>query len=169
MSVVLVRVDQRLIHGQVVEGWLRHLKADAIVVADDAVAGDPLCTLAMTAACPSKVSLDVVAVGEAAQAAKRGELAKKRVLVLVSSVDGLDRVWHSGLTAPSVNVGNVPLVPGRMRVTPSVALSPGELSTLDEIARSGVAVEVKAVPREKGLSLKSAHAAVERQERDRGA
>lgn len=161
MSIVLVRVDQRLLHGQVVEGWLPFLKADTVVVADDAIAGDPISMIAMNAACPSRVKLAVMNLVEAAEAAAGGKLPGKRTLLLVGTVQALDAIWRGGCRAESVNVGNVPIGPGRSRVTPSVALSKDEMTTLDGIAASGATVEAKAVPKEHGVDLEAMHKLVD--------
>lgn len=161
MSVILVRVDQRLLHGQVVEGWVPFLKVDGVVVADDKIAGDMISTIALTAACPAKVKLTVLTVEAAAAAAALGTLPGKRTLVLVGTVASLDRIWAAGLRSEQVNVGNVPIAEGRVRVTPSVALSPAELKCLDAIAAGGVEVEARAVPKERACSLAAIHAAVD--------
>lgn len=162
MAIVLVRVDQRLLHGQVVEGWVPFLKADTVVVADDNSAADPLVSLAMTAACPSKVKLSVLKVADAAAALADGRLPGARTLVLVGSVAGLCALWKKGGRAGAVNVGNVPIGPGRKRVTSSVALSPEELAQLEEVAATGAQVEARAVPKEKAADLRAMHEAVEK-------
>ena len=59
-------------------------------------------------------------------------------------------------------MGNVPIGPGRARVTPSVALSKEEVSALDVIAATGVSVEAKAVPKERGVGLEGIHEAVDK-------
>lgn len=161
MAVVLVRVDQRLLHGQVVEGWLPFLKADSVVVADDFSASDPLVGLAMSAACPAKVKLTVQKVAEVAAALAAGNLPGARTLVLVASIAALNLLWKQGARAESVNVGNVPIGPGRKRVTPSVALSPEELAQLEEVAATGAQVEARSVPKEKGSDLRAMHEAVD--------
>ena len=161
MAVVLVRVDQRLLHGQVVEGWVPFLKADAVVVADDFSASDPLVGMAMTAACPARVKLSVQKVADVAVLAAAGKLPGSRTLVLVGSVAALGLLWKQGARATSVNVGNVPLGPGRKRVTPSVALSPEELAQLEEVAATGAQVEARAVPKEKPSDLRAMHEAVD--------
>jgi mannose/fructose/N-acetylgalactosamine-specific phosphotransferase system component IIB len=161
MSVILVRVDQRLLHGQVVEGWVPYLKADGVVVADDVLADDPISTIALTAACPAKVTLKILKIADAIAAAAAGALPGKRTLVLVGTVSALARIWSAGFRADQVNVGNVPLAQGRTRVTPSVALSKQEVAALDGIAASGVQVEARSVPKERAASLAAIHAAVD--------
>jgi mannose/fructose/N-acetylgalactosamine-specific phosphotransferase system component IIB len=157
MALLLLRVDQRLLHGQVVEGWVPFLKADAVVVADDGVAADPISKIAMTAACPAKVKLEVMGIGDAASAAAKGALPGARTLMLVRSIEGLSKLWDGGARAAAINLGNVPIGPGRTRVTPSVALSADELKALDAIAAGGVLIEVQAVPREKAANLQAVH------------
>ena len=162
MAVVLVRVDQRLLHGQVVEGWVPFLKADTVVVADDFSASDPLVGLAMTAACPAKVKLSVQKIADVAALVASGKLPGLRTLVLVGSIASLDLLWKQGARAAAVNVGNVPFAPGRRRVTPSVALSPEELAQLEEVAATGAQVEARSVPKEKAADLKAMHEAVDK-------
>lgn len=162
MSVVLLRVDQRLLHGQVVEGWVPSLKVDGVVVADDKTAVDPISTIALTAACPAKVKLSVLSIADAAAAAAKGALPGKRTLVLVGTVAALDRIWTAGIRAEHVNVGNVPIADGRARVTNSVALSVDEMKVLDRIAEGGVPVEVRAVPNDRATDLAAVHKAVDR-------
>jgi mannose/fructose/N-acetylgalactosamine-specific phosphotransferase system component IIB len=162
VAIVLVRVDQRLLHGQVVEGWVPFLKVDTVVVADDLSASDPLVGLAMTAACPAKVKLSVLKVADAAAAVTAGNLPGTRTLVLVSSVAVLNALWKQGARASAVNVGNVPIGPGRKRVTMSVALSAEELAQLEEVAATGAQVEARAVPKEKAADLHAMHEAVDK-------
>lgn len=162
MALVLVRVDQRLLHGQVVEGWVPFLKADTVVVADDHAAMDPLVGLAMSAACPSKVKLSVQKVSDVAAAAAAGGLPGARTLLLVGSIATLDLLFKGGMRATAVNVGNVPIGPGRKRVTPSVALSVEELAQLEAVAATGAQVEARSVPKEKASDLRAMHEAVEK-------
>jgi mannose/fructose/N-acetylgalactosamine-specific phosphotransferase system component IIB len=72
MSLVLVRIDDRLIHGQVVGGWLPVIQAERIVVVSDRAAGDSLQTGLMRMAVPDGVTVDVFSVNQAAPAQKWG-------------------------------------------------------------------------------------------------
>ena len=137
------------------------LKADTVVVADDVCSRDPLFCVAMTAACPAKVKLSVLGLEDAATAAAEGKLPGARTLVLVGSVQALDTLFKRGARASAVNVGNVPIAPGRKRVTSSVALSPDEVRLLEEVAATGAQVEARAVPKEKAADLRAIHQAVE--------
>lgn len=120
----LVRVDNRLLHGQVLETSILRLGAAAVVVADDEAARSPLAQAAMTLCCPA-VPVRVQRLDEVDFAALAAE--PRPVLVLVRDVAGLTAAVARGLTparAPRLNLGNVHLAPGRRPVAPRCS-SPG--------------------------------------------
>jgi PTS system mannose-specific IIB component len=91
MNLVLVRIDDRLIHGQVVGGWLPVIQAERIVVASDRAAADSLQTGLMRLAVPDHVAVDVLPVARAAVALKDDLWTKERVLLLLPGVEELAR------------------------------------------------------------------------------
>ena len=150
----LVRVDNRLLHGQVLEAWMPELRATEVVVADDEAALSPLARAAMTLCVPSETPARIerlAAVDFAALAA-----SKATVLVLVRDVAGLVEAAGRGLTparAPRLNLGNVHFAMGRRPVTPSVFLTAEELVALRGLAEAGFTVEARAVPSDPPLGL----------------
>jgi PTS system N-acetylgalactosamine-specific IIB component len=147
--IALVRADNRLLHGQVLETWLPRLGVKEVVVADDEAASSALARAAMTLCVPPELPVRIAPIASldwAALAAAPGP-----VLVLVRDVAQLAQAHAAGLTpalAPRLNIGNVHFGPGRRSVTPSVFLSEDELRTLRELASAGFDVELRAVPAE---------------------
>ena len=66
-GIVLFRIDERLVHGQVVTAWLGHSQAEEIFVLDDATAQDGLLRSVVKMAVPSHIDVQVAAVEEAAE------------------------------------------------------------------------------------------------------
>jgi PTS system mannose-specific IIB component len=149
--IALVRVDNRLIHGQVVESWLPTLKVDRVLVADDEAASSPLVRAAMGLAVPSSIEVLIQPLGEMDFARLAADPVKS--LLLVREVEGLTVALERGLPPTPINLGNVHFATGRLQVTPSVFLSPQELSRLKMLAERGAAVEARAVPAERPLGL----------------
>lgn len=151
----LVRVDNRLIHGQVVSTWIPHLKIDRVVVVDDEAAGSPLMQAAMTLALPPHLQVTIARRGSVdfAALAASGE----RVLVLVRDVAGAEAVIDQA-QVPELNLGNVHFGEGRKPVSPSVFLSQEEVAALDRIAARGVRVEARAVPTDNRVGLEELRA-----------
>ena len=154
-GVALVRVDNRLVHGQVLEAWLPALDAEGILVADDEAAGNVLARSAMALAIPPGIRFEVLRVAAAAELLRKGGKGPQapRTLLLLRDVRDAVALHEAGVPIPVLNLGNVHFGAGRRQVSPSVFISPGELEALEALAAGGTAVEVRAVPSEEPLRL----------------
>lgn len=147
--IALVRVDNRLLHGQILETWIPKLGIGEVVIADDEAAGSALARAAMTLCVPPELPVRIVALREAPwKALAEG---KRPVLVLLRDVRALAVARGAGLSpelSPRVNLGNVHFAPGRRPVTPSVFLSDAELATLRALSAAGFEIEARSIPSE---------------------
>jgi N-acetylgalactosamine PTS system EIIB component len=152
--IALVRVDNRLLHGQILETWIPRLAIKEIVVGDDEAASDDLARAAMTLCVPAGLPVRVVKVDEVPWA----ELSRAPhgVLVLVRDIAALTRARQRGLSpevADRVNLGNVHFGAGRRPVTPSVFLDGDEMQALRALASAGFGIEARAIPSEPPAGL----------------
>ncbi len=147
----LVRVDNRLIHGQVVEAWLPHLKVSRVVVADDEAASSPLVRAAMALAVQSAIEVQILPLAQVDFAGISKDPVK--TLVLLRDVAAVPFAQAHGLKVEELNLGNVHFGTGRRQVSPSVFLAESELQALQRLAGEGVRVEARAVPAEKPVEL----------------
>ncbi len=154
MSIVLTRVDSRLVHGQVVETWLPALGIRHVVVADAKAAAEPLARTAMELALPPGVDL-VVGAPESLDWKALGD-AEGNTLVLVRSIEDLrsllDHLDLAGLDI-LLNVGMVHAGEGRRAITPGLYLSRSELEALRDLVRRGVRVEARGLPSQPALTV----------------
>ena len=146
MPLILARVDDRLIHGQVVVGWARALNADCLVVANDAVAADPMQRTLLPMAVPPQMKVGIHKVEEAAAVLRSGRYEDRRIILLVSSVPDALALVRSGLEIRTLNVGGVRQAPGRMPLRTAVALSAAEAQAVRDLIALGVEVQVQMVP-----------------------
>ncbi len=147
--ITLVRVDNRLLHGQILETWIPRLGIGEVIVADDEAAGSPLARAAMTLCVPPDLPARILAVRDVPWSALAAGRAP--VLVLVRDVAALLAARAAGLTpsiAPAVNLGNVHFAPGRRPVTPSVFLAGEEVDALRRLTAEGFRIEARAIPSE---------------------
>ncbi len=152
--IALVRVDNRLLHGQILEAWIPRLGVKEVVVADDEAAASDLAQAAMTLCVPPDLPVRVLAVKDVPWAELAA--APRVALVLVRDVAALSAARADGLTpalARRVNVGNVHFAPGRRPVTPSVFLAAPEIAALRALAADGFEVEARAIPSEPPAGL----------------
>jgi len=149
--IVLVRVDNRLIHGQVVEAWLPHLKVARVVVADDEAAHSPLIRAAMGLAVQPQVEVEIKPLQEVDFAAISGDAV--RTLLLLRNIQDVVAAGGRGLRVQTINLGNVHFEAGRRQVSPSVFLSRADLDRLKMLAAAGAEVEARAVPSDRPVTL----------------
>jgi mannose/fructose/N-acetylgalactosamine-specific phosphotransferase system component IIB len=147
----LVRVDNRLIHGQVVEAWLPHLKVGRVAVADDEAAHNPLIRAAMGLAV--QPSVEVMIHPLRSFNFERISRDQVKTLVLVRDVKDALEAKQRGLRLTHLNLGNVHFATGRRQVSASVFLSPEEMNQLRLLAEEGVAVDARGVPSEKPVTF----------------
>jgi len=147
--IALVRVDNRLLHGQILETWVPRLGIDEVVVADDEAAASDLARAAMTLCVPPELPARIQPVADV-DWRKLAE-GRRRVLVLVRDVGALAAAHAAGLVpaqAARVNLGNLHFSEGRRPVTPSVFLSDADLDALRRLAADGFEIEARAIPSE---------------------
>src|SRR5512135_1816152 len=112
---VFARIDDRLIHGQVVEGWVNFLKATTILVADDKVAANPLQRSIMEIAVPQGLKVIIGTVDEICRRLHAPDLEKERVILLFSNPADVLRSLRCGIACEALNIGGMHYVPGKRK------------------------------------------------------
>ena len=146
MSLSLVRLDDRLIHGQVVVGWGRKLKAEQILLIDDRVAADEWEREIYRMGVPPEMEVEFCTIDDAPSALDRWEQSPKRTIVLVADVGTLCRICASSERVRKVNIGPVHERDGRRKRLPYVFLSDEEAQQLRELAQNGVTMSAQDLP-----------------------
>lgn len=154
MSVTLVRIDDRLVHGQVVEGWLKALRISHIVVASDQVADDEMQKALYLLAVPQGVSLDCLHVSEAAKQWREGRWEKDKVLVLVSGPAEVLQMLQAGAPVKSVNVGGMHYKEGRVQILKAISLDDSDVASLKGLAAAGAVLEARPLPLDEPIDLR---------------
>lgn len=145
---MLARVDDRLIHGQVVVGWARFLEADCLVVANDTAAADPMQRSLLPLAVPPHIEVGIYHVAEAALQLASGRYDHKRVILLFATLaDALGFVRAGGLLE-RLNIGGVRFAPGKIQVKVAVALGSDDLAAARQLHERGIELTMRMVPGE---------------------
>lgn len=141
-----VRVDNRLVHGQIIETWLPFTHARMIVVVNDELAGDNLRQEIMSLAIPAGVGIVFLAVSELSGYFARTPLDIGEALILFSNCRDAQAAYEHGFDFPNLNLGNLHYAPGKRQVCPHVALSKEDESCLDFFKDRGVRLDYRCVP-----------------------
>nr|WP_296264915.1 PTS sugar transporter subunit IIB [uncultured Merdimonas sp.] len=147
MKVNVFRIDDRLIHGQVITAWIAYAEAKTIVVADDKAVKDEFQQSLLKMATPDSVNLKIYSVDDAISWLQSDENDGK-ILLLVRGPEQALRFVQAGMTDQVVNVGNMNMKKGKTKVLGNLWVFPEDVEIMKEIYDLGVKMEVRAVPNE---------------------
>jgi len=154
MSIVLFRVDERLIHGQVLVGWGTQLRPDAIVVVDDALASSEWEQELYTLGLPIELETRFEPVESARSLLEQFRSDPKRYFLLTRDVASMRRLSEGRrLAGEEINIGGLHHGNGRRQRLPYVFLSDAEVRDLAAIAREGATVIARDLPGSRRVSL----------------
>jgi len=152
MSLALVRVDCRLIHGQVVETWLPHTGANCLLVANDDLASNGFLRSVMELAVPPSIHVVFCSLDEVHDRLTEIDRHGEKAILLCSTFSDAIRIYRSGVRFPSLNIGNLHYSTGKVEISPSVYFSPEDFDAVHLLCHDGVVVNVRATPFEPGTS-----------------
>ncbi len=153
MKGLIVRVDDRLVHGQVSAGWVEPLDIKVVVLANDAAAADELERELYRTALPDGVEFVCLPVAEASSMLSQAD--RPSTLALVGSVGDARRLVEAGLHVPTLNVGGVHRGEGRTELLPFVWLSEEERADCRWLVARGVKLEARMLPGSQAWDLAS--------------
>lgn len=160
MNSILVRVDNRLVHGQILEAWVPYFRADCIVVLNDDVAGDVFRESVIRMVVPSEIEVQVHGVEEFAEHFNPGEWSGRRTIVLIRDIRDALRAFRKGFSFSRINIGNVHNDDGKCCVTASIFLDELDVKALNELVESGVTVELRCIPQDNPIGFSDAAAKI---------
>ena len=146
-NIVLARVDDRLIHGEVVSVWTPSLQVNRIIIVDDEVAADEFNKRVIKALAPNGVKCNVYTTERGADILQRdAKDSAERVMVLTKTPITYDKMSDMGLRLIDVNLGGMGLRGERKPFIKNVACSPDEVAAIKNLMKKGTHVYYQLVP-----------------------
>ena len=150
---IVVRVDERLIHGQVALSWTSLLQITRIMVVDDEVAKDSFQLPLLKMACPQGIKLSVLPVVDAAKNLLANKYTTDKIFLLVKRPETLIGLWDAGIHMSSVNIGNMSGRENAVLLKKDVCVTPENIETLKELNKRGVKLTARTVPSDPEVDL----------------
>lgn len=156
-QVVLIRVDDRLIHGQVMTKWSKGMKTNALFVVDNATAKDPFMKdIYMMSTANSGMTIKVFSTDEVVEYWNKTNFENYNAILLVKTIAAAKEVIEKGLPVTKLNLGGIAKSKDSKFVLPNVAVKPEDFEVLKEIEAKGIEVFFQIVPDTKSVGLKDA-------------
>jgi mannose/fructose/N-acetylgalactosamine-specific phosphotransferase system component IIB len=153
--VILFRIDDRLIHAQVVVGWGRTLRPDRIVVADDTVSETDWERELYASAAEPEFKVSILSESEAVEMITGGIFDSERIFLLARGPGQALGLLEMGLTAEEINIGGLHYCEGREKIMENVYVSEQERLLLREIVKKGIRLEARALPGDAKVTINS--------------
>lgn len=153
MALELYRIDDRLIHGQVVVGWGQPLDLRFIVLVDDDVAGSEWEQELYRMGVPPEMDVYFESVDSAAERLRSYETDERKGLLLTGDIETMMRLVQRAGTIRAVNLGGIHHRSGRVQRLRYLFLSGEEESALKSLAGQGIAVTAQDVPAARPIPL----------------
>jgi mannose/fructose/N-acetylgalactosamine-specific phosphotransferase system component IIB len=155
MAILLYRVDDRLIHGQVIIGWGRPLGIDFILLVDDQVRQSTWEQDLYRMGVPAGIEVIFASRAEAVLAVPLFDGDTRRGILLAGEIGAMTDLKSAGVAVPQVNLGGIHHKPGRTERLPYLYLTNEELQELKNLENTGVEVSAQDLPTANPVPLRS--------------
>lgn len=145
MSFGLVRIDDRLIHGQVATRWTKESKVSRIIVVNDEVAKDQVRSTMLKSVAPPGVTAHVVNVDKMVRVYNNPEYGNERVMLLFTNPTDIVRLLEAGVPMKSVNIGGIAYKEGKKMITSAVSVDEKDIEAFKKIAARQIELDVRKV------------------------
>lgn len=152
MSLALVRLDDRLIHGQVVVGWGQPLNVEFIILVDDEVRDSAWEQDLYRMGVPSSIEVVFASIEEARRRIPDWETDPRVGILLAGDIDTMAALVAGG-TVPRVNIGGIHHRAGRSERLRYVYLTDEEAAKLRQLASDGIVVTAQDVPTARAVPI----------------
>ena len=150
MKIVLARIDDRLIHGQVATVWVKVTGCERIIVCDDDVAAD---TIRATLLKQVAIKSSVVSVDKAIRVYNNPKYENDKCLLLFTNPTSVLRMVEGGVDIKSVNVGGMSFKEGKRQITNAVSVDDKDVESFKKLSEKGIEIEFRKVDTDKRVNL----------------
>ncbi len=144
--VKLLRIDDRLLHGQVAFSWTNSLGVDAIIVANDEVVNDPIIKMSLKMATPPDVKLAIRSIEDAITLIENPKTKNMSIFVVVKNSTDAVRLAERTEMIKNINIGGLRKEEGKQMLTRAIFINDTDISNFNRLNELGREVEVRQVP-----------------------
>lgn len=145
LQVQMLRIDSRLLHGQVATNWARVLKIDRIIVASDQVASDSIRKTLIKQASPPGIKTNIVPIQRLIRINRDYRFNGIRVLILVENPQDALRLLLGGIMVSKINIGSLSFDNSKKMISDAISVSESDIQTFKWMHQRGIKLEIRKV------------------------
>lgn len=143
MYIAAYRVDERLVHGQIMTSWLKYLQLKRIIVVDNQLAQDDFMSTVLSMSAPAGVNIEILSVDETAKRLMHSDSDERTMLLfkrISAALELSKKLEGTNIPITELNLGNLGSLPGRVQITKNIFLSDEEKEQIKSLQDMGVNV-----------------------------
>lgn len=148
MTIKIVRIDDRLIHGQIVQGWLKTINVDKILIVSDEVANDEMQQVLLSMAVPSSVKLVIKNIKDASYEIANEVYEKDNLMILFSNPQDIVKMIDNGIKFQSINIGGMHYAHGKKQLLSNLSVDKNDVEAFLKLIGCGIELETRALPQD---------------------
>lgn len=155
MKIVLARIDDRLIHGQVATVWTKATNCQRIIVCDDDVAADTIRATLLKQVAPPGIKSSVVDIAKAVRVYNNPKYENDKCMLLFTNPTSVLRMVEGGVPIQSVNIGGMSFKEGKRQITNAVSVNDEDVAAFQALHDKGIELEIRKVDSDAKVDLMS--------------
>ncbi|WP_279286860.1 mannose/fructose/sorbose PTS transporter subunit IIB [Clostridium sp. cel8] len=155
MNIVLARIDDRLIHGQIATVWAKDTKCERIIVCNDDVAKDNIRKTLLIEVAPPGIKSSVVGIEKAIRVYKNPKYEGVKVLYLFTNPTDVLRMVEGGVNITTVNIGGMSFKEGKKQINAAISVDDKDIEAFKKLHEKGIELEVRKVSNDPKIDLMS--------------
>lgn len=159
-EIKLIRIDFRLMHGQVVTNWIRQVSADAILIIDDELAADKFLAQVFLMAAPPGIKVAIRSIEKAVLGFQNDVFKDKKLLILFKSVTNTKKAFDMGMPIKNLQIGGLGNGTNKVMISNELSLSNEEADMLCDMKEKGVNISLQVTPKDPLIVFEDALKAV---------
>ena len=153
MKISLARIDDRLIHGQVVTSWSKETKCERIIVVNDEVAADVMRKILLEQVAPPGVKSSVVGIDKAIRVFNNPKYADVNAMLLFTNPTDVLRMVEGGVALKSINIGGMSFKAGKKQITGTISVNDQDIEAFKKLNEKGIELEIRKVSSDSKINL----------------
>ncbi len=153
MKIMLARIDDRLIHGQVSTCWSKEFKISRIIVINDKVSKDTIRVKLLKQVSPPNITSHVVDIKKFIKVYNNPKYFGEKVLLLFTNPKDIIKIIKKGVKINSINIGGMSYKKGKKQITDAISVNENDIKSFYELDKMNIELEIRKVPNDKKINL----------------
>ncbi|URJ23380.1 PTS mannose transporter subunit IIAB [Blochmannia endosymbiont of Camponotus sp. C-003] len=153
MTICLARIDDRLIHGQVVTRWTKEYNVQRIIVVNDEVSKDMIRKTLLTQVTPPGITAHVLDINKTIRVYNNPKYAGDKVIMLFTNPTDVLRLIEGGIPINSVNIGGMAFYKDKKQITNAISVNNTDIEAFKKLDQYGIELEIRKVPSDPSLKM----------------